>query len=69
MKKPTQKEELEIYRNLLVDLHEARWTGNNKRFTELMYFISAYSYARTNSNGDYKQEEENRIKTLLKLKR
>ena len=69
MKKPTQKEELKIYRNLLINLHEAKWTGNNKRLIELMDLIGAYSYARTNSTEDSKQDNRNMIRTLLNLKR
>ena len=65
----TQKEELSICRSLLIRLHTARWTGNNKRLGEILDAIGAYSYARTNSNaGDYKREEEDREKTLINLK-
>jgi hypothetical protein len=68
MKKPTQKEELEIYRRLLIRLHTARWTGHHETVLEILDKIGAYSYARTNSNGDWKQEERDRIRTLLNLK-
>lgn len=68
MKKPTQKEELNIYRDLLISLHTARWTGNSKKVIEILDKIGAYSYARTNSNGHEKEEEKNRIRTLLNLK-
>lgn len=67
MKTPTEKEELLIYRRLLIRLHEARWTGNKKLVEELLNSIGEYSYARTNSNGDWKQEKEIQIHTLLKL--
>lgn len=68
MKKPTQKQELEIYRNFLISLHTARWTGNTIIFNKLMANLSAYSYSRTNSNaGNYKQEEKIMIRTLLNL--
>ena len=69
MKAPTQKEELRIYRELLIDLHTARWTGHDKRVLELLDLIGAYSYARTNSNGDWKQEEEIQELTLINLKK
>ena len=65
----TQKEELTIYRSLLIRLHTARWTGNTKRFNEILEAIGAYSYARTNSNaGDYKREEKDMETTLKNLK-
>lgn len=67
-KKVTQKEELAIYRELLINLHTARWTGNIDKINEILDAIGRYSYARTNSNGDEKQEERNRTQTLLNLK-
>ena len=68
MKQPTQKEELKIYRDLLIDLHTARWAGNAKKVNEILDKIGAYSYARTNSNGDPRQEKRDQIRTLLNLK-
>lgn len=68
MKQPTQKEELRIYRDLLIDLHTARWTGNSEKVMEILDKIGAYSYARTNSNGDPRQEKRDQIRTLLNLK-
>ena len=68
MKKISRDEEIVIYRNLLISLHTARWTGNGDRVVEILDKIAAYSYARTNSNGDYDQEEKNKIQTLLNLK-
>lgn len=66
----TQEEELKIYRNLLIRLHEASWTGNAKMFSKIMNAISDYSYARTNSNpGNEEQEERDRLRTLLKLEK
>ena len=68
MKKPTQKEELAIYRHLLIRLHTAAWTGNYEVVRDLMDRIGKYSYARTNSNpGNYKQEKREQIQTLLNL--
>jgi len=67
MKKPTEHEELLIYRRLLINLHEANWTGNIEKVKEYLKKIGDYSYARTNSNGDWRQEEEIRILTLLEL--
>jgi hypothetical protein len=65
----TQKEELSIYRNLLIHLHTCRWTGNNERMVKILDVIGAYSYARTNSNpGNDKQEKKQRRLTLLNLK-
>lgn len=63
----TDKEELNIYRNLLIRLHTCRWTGNMPAFWSLIEKIGAYSYARTNSNGDEKQEEIMMEETLKNL--
>lgn len=69
MKKVTQKEELEIYRNLLIRLHTARWTGNSESAMRILKAIGDYSYSRTNSNFDMEKEEEKmQMRTLLKLK-
>lgn len=68
MKKITQKEELEIYRNLLIKLHTARWTGNSESVMRILEAIGQYSYSRTNSNGFEKEEERMQMRTLLKLK-
>jgi hypothetical protein len=67
MKRPTEKEELAIYRRLLINLHSAIWTGHNEKVQDLLKRIGDYSYARTNTNGDWKQEEEMEIITLLNL--
>ena len=66
----TEKEELKIYRNVLINLHESSWTGNAKKFSKIMNAISDYSFARTNSNpGNEEQEESERLRTLLKLEK
>jgi hypothetical protein len=67
MKKPTQREELAIYRRLLINLHTAIWTHHDEIVKDLLQRIGTYSYARTNSNGDWKQEERQQIQTLLNL--
>jgi hypothetical protein len=67
LKKPTEQEELKIYRELLIRLHTARWTGNTKKVQELLDKIGAYSYARTNTNGFPEEEEERMKQTLLDL--
>jgi hypothetical protein len=69
MKKITENEELIIYRRLLIELHTSIWTGHNDKVKEILKAIGDYSYARTNSNGDWKQEEELRIITLMNLKK
>jgi hypothetical protein len=69
MKNLTEKEELEVYRRLLIHLHTCRWTGHSEKVKEILDAIGNYSYARTNSNDDEKQEEESRIRTLLELKK
>ena len=63
----TQKKELQIYRNLLITLHTAVWTGNHKKVGDILEAIGKYSYARTNGIQDEKQEKKLREQTLLKL--
>jgi hypothetical protein len=63
----TQKRELEIYRNLLINLHEANWTGNKEQVQKIMKAIGNYSYVRTNSNGFEKEENKIKIQTLIDL--
>lgn len=67
MKRPSEHEELLIYRRLLVKLHTTIWTGQHEKTKDLLNRIGNYVYARTNSNGDWKQEEEMEILTLLDL--
>lgn len=67
--RPSPEEELNIYRSFLIELHTTRWTGNTDKFNELLKKIGNYSYARTNSNGDWEQEEQDMIRTLLDLKK
>ncbi len=59
--------ELEIYRNLLITLHTARWTMNQPRVIEILDAISTYSYAHTNSNGDEEQDLLKQERALIKL--
>lgn len=61
----TEKEELDIYRRLLVNLHTARWTGNHVKVGMILDKIGEYSYARTNSNG-HQEEEEIKMEETLK---
>lgn len=67
IKKVKLREEVDIYRRFLINLHTARWTGNDLSFAILMEKLSAYSYSRTNSNGHYKEEEQQERRTLLAL--
>ena len=69
MKQPTQKEELKIYRDILIHLHTCRWTGHHESVVKILDRIGEYSYARTNSNaGNDRQERRDQIRTLLNLK-
>lgn len=63
-----KEEELKIYKDLLINLHTARWTGNVKKVNKILDLIGEYSYARTNSNGDYEDDVINQEFTLNKLK-
>ena len=67
MKRPSEHEELLIYRRLLINIHSANWTGHTDKVKEYLKKIGDYSYARTNGNGDWEQEEEMEIITLLEL--
>jgi len=69
MKALTEKEELQLYRRLLIHLHTCRWTGHADKVNEILNAIGDYSYARTNSSGDWEQEKELELLTLLKLKK
>lgn len=61
------RDEVNIYRSLLINLHTAAWTGNEEMISFFMDRIGAYSYARTNSNGYEKEEKQQRRRTLLAL--
>lgn len=65
----TQKRELKIYRNLLISLHTAVWTGNNERVRFILDKIGEYSYARTNGWQDEKFEKKIEESTLLELEK
>jgi hypothetical protein len=67
IKKIKLRDEVNIYRDLLISLHTARWTGNHEMLGFFLDKIAAYSYARTNSNGYEKEEEQQRRRTLLAL--
>jgi len=67
LKRPTLKQEVNIYRNLLVELHTTIWTGHHEATKKILDKIGSYSYSRTNSNGHEKEEEQNMIRTLLAL--
>jgi len=60
-------DEASILRSVLVSLHTARWTMNEKRVIEILDAIGSYSYAHTNSNGDYEQDEINQNRALERL--
>ena len=64
----TAEEKVRIYESFLISLHTAQWTGNQKRFAEMINKVGAFSYARTNSNGDEEYEEYNRHATFEALK-
>lgn len=66
----TQKDELKLYRELLITFHTLNWTGNHDKLKKLVELIGAYSYARTNSNpGGEKQEKRDRKVTLENLRK
>jgi len=59
------KEQVNILTNFLVSFHTATWTYRDlKPFFDKM---AAFSYSRTNSNGDEEYEEWNQQQTLLNL--
>lgn len=65
----TQKRELQIYRNLLISLHTAVWTGNHEKVRDILEKIGNYSYARTNGWQDEKLEKKLKESTLLELEK
>lgn len=69
MKNLTQKEELKLYRSLLIHLHTCRWTGHSDKVIEILDAIGEYSYARTNGWQDDKLERKMELSTLLNLKK
>jgi len=66
----TDGERVEILTGILIDLHTARWTGNQLMFAYHLDKIAAFSYARTNSNAYETDEEEDKKleRTLLALR-
>lgn len=64
----SEKEELDIYRRLLIHLHTCRWTGHNESVIKILDAIGAYSYARTNSSEDEYHDLMSQYKTLINLK-
>lgn len=67
LKRPSPEEELWIYRKFLVDLYTVYCSGDEKRYEEYLKKLGEYSFARTNSTGDFEQDEQNMIRTLLNL--
>lgn len=64
----TQKEELRIYKDFLINLGSIINTGNTNKLDAMLLAVGDYSYARTNSNpGNQKWEKELQLRTLLKL--
>jgi len=61
------EEQVKIYNRFLINLHTARWTGHVERVQDLLDRAGNYSYARTNSNGDWEQDERQEKETLLNL--
>lgn len=60
-------EKYNILHNVLINLHTARWTMNEARVKQILDAIGSYSYAHTNSNGDYKQDSVNQCNALERL--
>ena len=49
----TDKEKVNFFHNMLIDLHTFRWTGDGEKVKRVLDVIGGYSYAHTNSNfGD-----------------
>jgi len=63
----TYKEKYIILQNVLISLHTASWTGNDKNFKSIMNKIASFSYARTNSTMDDIGDNNNMISTLKDL--
>lgn len=53
----TDKEKIYLYEQFIISLHTAKWTGNGKRFTDLLRNAERFSYSRTNSTGDDEHDQ------------
>lgn len=49
-KQYTDKEKVNFFHNMLIDLHTFRWTGDGEKVKRVLDAIGGYSYAHTNSN-------------------
>ncbi len=49
-KKYTDKEKLNFFHDMLINLHTFRWTGDGDKVVRVLDAIGGYSYAHTNSN-------------------
>jgi len=49
-KQYTDKEKVNFFHNMLIDLHTFRWTGDGEKVMRVLEVIGGYSYAHTNSN-------------------
>jgi hypothetical protein len=60
----TDKEKIYLYEQFIISLHTAKWTGNGKRFVDLLMNAQRFSYSRTNSTGD-DEHDQHMMKTSL----
>jgi hypothetical protein len=49
-KQYTEKEKVNFFNDMLINLHTFRWTGDGEKVMRVLDAIGGYSYAHTNSN-------------------
>jgi hypothetical protein len=64
----SEQEELNIYRDFLIYLHTARWTGNGDSVMRCLEAVGGYSYCRTNGNEYDEYPKPCEEESLLRLK-
>jgi hypothetical protein len=61
-KQPTMREKIEVYEQLLHDLHfHSSVTMNHQAVMALLNKISSWSYAHRQGNGEYSEKEQNDV--------
>lgn len=68
MKKPTQKEKIRMYEDVLHELYLQQTCMNNKRILELLSNIHTWSHAHSNGEGTEFEREKWITNAFWKLK-
>jgi len=63
----TDKEKVNFFTGMLIDLHTYRWTGDGSKVVRVLEAIGGYSYAHTNSNpGEDDDKLDRAFESLVK---